>query len=67
MPSTDKLFEPKERSRTVEILTESGKRFNMQIFANVGHGFAVSFSSPPCSCLKRCANNLVFEVAGPSH
>lgn len=40
VPNTDKLFEPKERSRTVEILTEGGKQFNMQIFANVGHGFA---------------------------
>lgn len=60
MPSTDKLFEPKERSRTVEILTEGGKRFNMQIFANVGHGFAVISLSLLCSCLKRCANNLAF-------
>ncbi|KAJ5221413.1 uncharacterized protein N7469_010300 [Penicillium citrinum] len=40
VPAQDKLFEPIERSRTVEILTEGGKRFNIQIFANVGHGFA---------------------------
>lgn len=65
MPATDKLFQPTERSRTVEILTEGGKRFNMQIFANVGHGFAVILS--PCFRLKRYANNLVCEVTGPSH
>ncbi|KAH8651263.1 dienelactone hydrolase [Xylariales sp. PMI_506] len=40
VPSTDKLFAPTERSRTIEILTEGGNPFNMQIFANVGHGFA---------------------------
>jgi hypothetical protein len=45
VPSTDKLFAPAERSRTVAILTEEHKQFNMQIFANVGHGFAVSFLS----------------------
>lgn len=38
----DKLFEPTERNRTVEILTQNGQQFNMQIFAKVGHGFAVS-------------------------
>ncbi|KAI6370829.1 hypothetical protein MCOR25_004119 [Pyricularia grisea] len=38
--NVDKLFEPKERNRTIEILTEGGKHFNMQIFGNVGHGFA---------------------------
>ncbi|KAI9039898.1 dienelactone hydrolase [Aspergillus affinis] len=40
VPAEDKLFEPAERSRTVEILAEGSKLFNMQIFANVGHGFA---------------------------
>ncbi|TXC09235.1 hypothetical protein FocTR4_00004556, partial [Fusarium oxysporum f. sp. cubense] len=40
VPSTDKLFEPAQRSRTIEILTENNKQFNMQVFANVGHGFA---------------------------
>ncbi|KAJ3537006.1 hypothetical protein NM208_g6484 [Fusarium decemcellulare] len=40
VPSTDKLFAPTERSRTVQILTEGAKRFNMQIFSDVGHGFA---------------------------
>ncbi|TLS22465.1 uncharacterized protein PpBr36_09903, partial [Pyricularia pennisetigena] len=46
LPSTDELFEPKERSETIQILSEGGKQFNMQIFANVGHGFAEqSFSS----------------------
>ncbi|PNP86512.1 hypothetical protein FNYG_00214 [Fusarium nygamai] len=40
VPSTDKLFEPEQRSRTIEILTENKKQFNMRIFANVGHGFA---------------------------
>ncbi|KAL7911408.1 dienelactone hydrolase [Trichoderma velutinum] len=40
VPNTDKLFAPEERSRTVEILTQGGKRFNMQIFSDVGHGFA---------------------------
>lgn len=44
VPNTDKLFAPSERNRTVEILTEGGKRFNLQIFANVGHGFAVNLS-----------------------
>ncbi|KAF5717289.1 dienelactone hydrolase [Fusarium globosum] len=37
---TDKLFQPEQRSRTIEILTENNKQFNMQVFANVGHGFA---------------------------
>jgi hypothetical protein len=32
-----------ERTRTTEILTESEQGFNLQIFSNVGHGFAVSF------------------------
>ncbi|KAK2678876.1 Dienelactone hydrolase [Fusarium oxysporum f. sp. vasinfectum] len=40
VPSTDKLFEPAQRSRTIEILTENNKQFNMQVFANIGHGFA---------------------------
>ena len=31
-----------ERTRTTEILTDSEQRFNLQIFSNVGHGFAVS-------------------------
>lgn len=42
VPNTDKLFMPEQRSRTVEILTSGKKRFNMQIFSDVGHGFAVS-------------------------
>ncbi|CZS75194.1 unnamed protein product [Fusarium graminearum] len=40
VPATDKLFEPEQRSRTVEILSQGSGRFNMQIFSNVGHGFA---------------------------
>ncbi|EUC28987.1 hypothetical protein COCCADRAFT_107727 [Bipolaris zeicola 26-R-13] len=39
-PSTDSLFLPDARARTVEILTQSEKNFNMQIFSNVTHGFA---------------------------
>lgn len=42
VPATDKLFMADERTRTTEILTESEQRFNLQIFSNVGHGFAVS-------------------------
>ena len=42
VPNTDTLFEPEAREKTVEILTSGEKSFNMQIFANVGHGFAVS-------------------------
>lgn len=41
MPSTDKLFMPEQRARATEILTNGGKSFNLQIFADVGHGFAV--------------------------
>lgn len=41
-PSTDSLFMPGERARTVEVLTKGEKRFNMQIYSNVSHGFAVS-------------------------
>jgi hypothetical protein len=48
VPSTDKLFQPAERNRTIEILTEGGKHFNMQVFSNVGHGFAVSSFQLPC-------------------
>jgi len=33
---------PEQRARTVEILTQREQSFNLQIFANVGHGFAVS-------------------------
>ncbi|KAF4496738.1 dienelactone hydrolase [Fusarium agapanthi] len=40
VPSTDRLFEAEQRSRTIEILTENNKQFNMQVLANVGHGFA---------------------------
>ncbi|KAL3605060.1 Dienlactone hydrolase 2 [Fusarium poae] len=40
VPATDKLFEPEQRSRTVEILSQGSGRFNMQIFSNVGYGFA---------------------------
>ncbi|RFU74887.1 dienelactone hydrolase [Trichoderma arundinaceum] len=40
VPNTDKLFIPEQRSRTIEILTSGKKRFNIQIFSNVGHGFA---------------------------
>ncbi|CEI63571.1 unnamed protein product [Fusarium venenatum] len=40
VPAKDKLFEDEQRTRTVEILTQGSGRFNMQIFSNVGHGFA---------------------------
>ncbi|KXJ88812.1 dienelactone hydrolase [Microdochium bolleyi] len=40
VPSQDKLFEVAERNRTVEMLSGAGKHFNMQIFSDVGHGFA---------------------------
>ncbi|KAI4718767.1 dienelactone hydrolase [Aureobasidium sp. EXF-10727] len=39
-PSADSLFQPEQRARTVEILTQGVKHFNMQIYSNVGHGFA---------------------------
>jgi hypothetical protein len=42
VPNTDTLFVPESRSRTIEILTERNKDFNMQIFSKVTHGFAVS-------------------------
>lgn len=41
MPNVDKLFASEERARLVEILSTKPKPFNLQIFANVGHGFAV--------------------------
>ncbi|KAH8699323.1 dienelactone hydrolase [Phaeosphaeriaceae sp. PMI808] len=40
VPNTDALFAPKARRRTVDIMTSGEKPFNMQIFSNVGHGFA---------------------------
>ncbi|KAH7028446.1 dienelactone hydrolase [Macrophomina phaseolina] len=40
VPNTDKLFAPEQRNRAVEIMTKGEKSFNMQIFSNVGHGFA---------------------------
>ena len=47
VPSIDKLFSSESRARVIEICTEKRQRFNMQIFSDVGHGFAVSsFSSP---------------------
>ncbi|CAD0013905.1 unnamed protein product, partial [Aureobasidium pullulans] len=39
-PTTDSLFLPESRARTVEILTEGEKRFNLQVYSGVGHGFA---------------------------
>jgi len=42
VPSTDSLFSPESRARVVEICTEKKQRFNMQIFSDVAHGFAVS-------------------------
>ncbi|KAL2213783.1 dienelactone hydrolase [Sarocladium strictum] len=40
VPSTDKLFPPESRTRVIEICTEKKQRFNMQVFSDVGHGFA---------------------------
>ncbi|KAJ2980782.1 hypothetical protein NQ176_g2436 [Zarea fungicola] len=40
VPSTDKLFSPAARSRVIEICKEKNQHFNMQIFSDVGHGFA---------------------------
>ncbi|KIW12749.1 hypothetical protein PV08_07935 [Exophiala spinifera] len=40
VPNTDTLFSPESRSRTIEILTERNKDFNLQIFSKVTHGFA---------------------------
>jgi hypothetical protein len=34
---------PEQRRRAVEIMTEGKKKYNMQIFSNVAHGFAVSW------------------------
>ncbi|KAB5518015.1 dienelactone hydrolase [Coniochaeta sp. 2T2.1] len=48
VPNTDQLFPPQQRNRTVEILTTGKKRFNLQIFSGVGHGFASrAFLSDP--------------------
>ncbi|KAL7946820.1 dienelactone hydrolase [Trichoderma barbatum] len=48
VPNTDKLFQPEQRARTIEILTSEKTRFNMQIFSDVGHGFASrAFLSDP--------------------
>ena len=44
VPNTDALFEPESRRKTVEIMTNKNKVFNMQIFQNVEHGFAVSLA-----------------------
>lgn len=48
VPNTDTLFVPESRGRTIEILTEGKKDFNVQIFSKVTHGFAVS--SPLRDC-----------------
>ncbi|KIV94431.1 hypothetical protein PV10_02198 [Exophiala mesophila] len=48
VPNTDQLFLPESRSRAIEIMTKRSKRFNMQIFSDVGHGFASrAFLSDP--------------------
>ncbi|TIA47529.1 dienelactone hydrolase [Aureobasidium pullulans] len=39
-PTTDSLFLPESRARTVKILTEGEKKFNMQVYSGVEHGFA---------------------------
>ncbi|RAH65003.1 dienelactone hydrolase [Aspergillus aculeatinus CBS 121060] len=36
----DGLFPAEQRSRAIEILTNEEKKFNIQIFSGVGHGFA---------------------------
>ena len=41
-PTTDQLFMPTQRARTIEILNNNDQKFNMQIFSGVSHGFAVS-------------------------
>jgi dienelactone hydrolase len=46
VPNTDDLFVPEARTRAIEIMTQHKKLFNMQIFQNVDHGFAVSSPSP---------------------
>ncbi|KAJ5743423.1 hypothetical protein N7533_010525 [Penicillium manginii] len=48
VPVTDSLFMPEQRRRAVEIMTEGKKKYNMQIFSNVAHGFASrAFLSDP--------------------
>ncbi|GKZ16494.1 hypothetical protein AbraIFM66951_000278 [Aspergillus brasiliensis] len=48
VPNIDSLFMPEQRRRAVEITTEGKKKFNMQIFSDVGHGFASrAFLSDP--------------------
>lgn len=37
----DHAFPPEKWQRAVAILKEGGKRYNMQLFQGVGHGFAV--------------------------
>lgn len=43
-PNTDSLFMPEQRARTVETLSKSEQKFNMQIISGVSHGFAVSLT-----------------------
>ncbi|CEL06045.1 hypothetical protein ASPCAL07156 [Aspergillus calidoustus] len=46
--NVDGLFMAEQRSRAVEILTQGKKQFNMQVFSDVGHGFASrAFLSDP--------------------
>ncbi|GLA54140.1 hypothetical protein AnigIFM63604_011670 [Aspergillus niger] len=48
VPNIDGLFMPEQRARAVEIMTNEKKRFNMQIFSDVAHGFASrAFLSDP--------------------
>lgn len=47
VPSTDKLFSPESRARVIEICAQKKQRFNMQVFSDVAHGFAVSSVSNP--------------------
>lgn len=61
-PNTDALFEPESRRKAIEIMTNKNKVFNMQIFQNVEHGFAVSlahlaFSNIFSSCLRSQLSN----------
>ncbi|RJE19137.1 Dienelactone hydrolase family [Aspergillus sclerotialis] len=48
VPNTDSLFMPEQRNRAVELMTNGKKRFNMQVFSDLGHGFASrAFLSDP--------------------
>jgi len=42
-PNTDSLFQPEQRARTIEILSNNDQKFNMEIISGVSHGFAVSY------------------------